>query len=836
MTQTLESGLILAVQPLPDSTVTSAHLWFEAGSADEKPEEVGAAHFVEHLLFKGTPSRGVGQVAAEIEGLGGDLNAWTSWDETCLHATVAADATDQALDVLFDMATRSVFDAEELERERLVVLEELRGYEDDPDAVAEDRLHARLFGNHPYGRPVVGTVDGVQGVSRDALMAFWRRHYHPGRAILAVAGPVDLPSVAESAGRLINGWQHGSKRRRIRAVRPRRGGRELVPRSFSSVAVLLGWPGPPMDHEDQAALDVLAHGLGVGAASRLQVALDLEGGLASMVWADASAWLAGGMFTVGFQCGDTQGAITRALSEMHRVVRSGLSAQEVHSARTGVLTDLLFATETTHGVASELVWSVARRRDPSDLAVYRKAVAAVTTGDVRRVAARWLDPGRAQVVVLDRALSTRQLSAAVRRAEPPATVPRTSRTLGRSTVHEVGGLRVGLLPDGGPLVGVQILAGGGQLLESARTAGLTEAWARSVVRGAGRFDSVALSTRLDEIGGRLDAGCGLCTQWVRATFPAQHLTEGLDLLGGVLLEPHFAADDWANTREAMLDDIAALSDDAAAVGGLALWQALWPKHPWRLPFLGTAASVSRTTPAKLAAVHTATMTAPNLVVALSGGFEPEEVLHTMELWAEHLPSALPPLPRPEAGAPRSGQRARRAGTRQAQVMWGARGVAATHGDALTLTVAEHLLDSQAGRLFVALRETRGLAYSVWARNTAAIGGGTFSAGLSTDPERAAEAASGLREVIATLAHEGPTPDELARTTRMLAGLEAMRLQRVSARALALSRAMFHNGRYGIEALQERLARITPADVQRALQALTLDSGVEITVMPLPDGD
>ncbi|NCG18212.1 MAG: insulinase family protein, partial [Rhodobacterales bacterium] len=186
----LDNGLEILVLPKADAPVATVWLWMETGTADESLKNAGVAHFVEHLVFKGTARRGVGQVSSDIEGLGGDLNAWITWDHTVLHATVGADFWPEALDVLADMATQSVFDADELERERQVVLDEIRSYDEDVGSVLNDAIREALWPNHAYGKPILGTVDSVTALTRDQVVDYWKNGYAANRATLIVVGPV----------------------------------------------------------------------------------------------------------------------------------------------------------------------------------------------------------------------------------------------------------------------------------------------------------------------------------------------------------------------------------------------------------------------------------------------------------------------------------------------------------------------------------------------------------------------------------------------------------------------------------------------------------------------
>ncbi len=829
----LDSGLRVAVQPLPDAAVSSAHLWFDAGAADERSAQAGAAHFVEHLLFKGTPSRGIGMAAAEVEGLGGDLNAWTSWDETVIHATCAGDAVAGALDVIIDMARASLFDADELERERQVVLEEMRGYDADPDTLVVNQVQARIFGDHPYGRPVIGHMKTVREVSREALRDFWRSHYHPGRAVLAVAGPVELREVAQLAERLTDGWPVARTRSSLRSPRGLPPGEVLLREDFGSILVQLAWPGLPVGHPDEAAVDVLAFAMGEGVSARLPVLLDLEHGVASHVWADHQPLLGGGLLGLGFMCGDTAEAIRLTLREVSRVARYGLLPLEVARAREGIEADLWFGAETAHGVASELAWSVARTGRLDAQQRYLDAIRQVTAQDVHRVAARWMSPDQAHVVVLDRSWRDAGRLGQVRKASeaPDRARPLRAASAGSTPTWQVGPLRIAVHARPSPVAAVRILARGGQLRETGRTAGLAEAWARTVTRAAGPYDPRALAALADQLSLRIDAEAGRATQGLGATFPAEHLDQVLDLLGHVLADPHFAEDDWNQIHQTMVEDLGAVDDDADTVAVEALWRGLWPSHPFRLPALGTQASLGNLTAHRLRSFHRAAMAASGLVVGVAGGVDADAVLRGVERWAEDLPAdaaALPPTP---PGEPQTSARVRRAGAAQATVLLGTRGVAANDPDRLALAVAASLLDSQAGRLFLALRERAGLAYSVWATSEVNAVGGVFSVGLATDPAQVGTAARGLRREVLRLAEQSPSHEELARTRRMLLGQAAARAQRVASQAFVLAQGLLDGRDYGLDQLEASLGRLEPADVREALARRDVEHLLRVTVVP-----
>ncbi|MDO9349774.1 MAG: pitrilysin family protein, partial [Deltaproteobacteria bacterium] len=189
---TMENGLKVILEENRTSPVVALQVWVKTGSADERDDEAGMCHFIEHMIFKGTGKRKVGEMAKEVESLGGSINAYTSYDQTVYHITIASRYADIALDILADAVQRSVFDPAELEKEREVILEEIRMGEDDPSRKLFRQTMATAFQRHPYGRPVIGYEKTIRAITRDQMLAFFKRWYTPDRIFFVVAGDFDL--------------------------------------------------------------------------------------------------------------------------------------------------------------------------------------------------------------------------------------------------------------------------------------------------------------------------------------------------------------------------------------------------------------------------------------------------------------------------------------------------------------------------------------------------------------------------------------------------------------------------------------------------------------------
>jgi zinc protease len=826
----LENGLQVVSRHIP-SPVVAVYLWFEVGAADESDELSGAAHFLEHLVFKGTATRGVGESAATIEALGGDLNAWTSHDQTVLHATVQASAWADALDVLVDMAWSSTLPPVEVEREREVVLEEIRSYADDPDTVAREAGDASVFGPHPYARPVLGSPNTVSAMGRDSLVAFHHANYVPCRTVLAIAGPVDHDEAVTLASELCGERPPGAPRPPVPAPTEHGSGTLHVDDRFDSTVIDLAWPTVDATHADAAAIDVLAAAVGQGASSLLSVHLQLKGRLVGDAWCDHSPLQAAGTLHIGLQPlpGQGEAAVLATLDLIDQVVRNGLPGRQVARARNSLLADLAFAGETVDGVAQDLAWYLVSRADPDFAPRWRRAIAAVSSADVRRVAARWLRRDRLTIAAVSETLDIPAIEAA--RLRPPAPIQARSMT-GDPVVRALPrGARLVCLPDDGPVVGLRVLASGGALEIDSRSAGIGAAWSRLLLCGAGGMDTEEFSNACDALGAVFDPGSGRGTLGIALSLPSEHLADGIDLLGKLLVEPAFDRDEWDRVHEELDEDLRTRADRPTQVASELVWRSLWPGHPWRLPAAGTPASLRRLTPSAIRAFHRRHLSTQRLIIGVAGGADPDQVAEAITPWLARLDDGSATTARPSPGAAGRGLRTAIAGREQAIVLCAARGVAVNHPGQLPLRVAAAILSSQGGRLFGELREVRGLAYHVWCSHITSSDGGVLGAGLATDPERATAAMTALRNAIRDFERTGPTAEELERAVAMMAGQAAMSLQRASARASELAATTHLGLPYGVDAFRRRLSAVSVEDVQDHFRHAALADGLRVIVRP-----
>ncbi len=367
-------------------------IWVGVGSRDERPSLHGASHFLEHMLFKGTRRRDAMEIAATLDAVGGELNAFTAREHTCYHAKVLDEDLALAVDVVSDLVTSSVLRSEDVEVEREVILEEIAMNDDDPGDAVHDLFSAAVFGDSSLGRPVIGTPRSVEALTRGALAGYYRRRYVVPDLVVSAAGAVDhdelLALVRTAFGAALDGPATPARRRPVGPA----------PRSRSSVVardapgeqanVVLGTTGLRRDDPRRFALGVLSGALGGGMSSRLFQSVREERGLAYSIYSFTSSSADTGLFGVYAGCSPAKvdEVLELVRAELAAVAEHGITDEELRRSQGSMRGSLLLDLEDTESRMSRLglaELSLDEQLSPDEELAH---VDAVTGDDVRAIA------------------------------------------------------------------------------------------------------------------------------------------------------------------------------------------------------------------------------------------------------------------------------------------------------------------------------------------------------------------------------------------------------------------------------------------------------------------
>jgi predicted Zn-dependent peptidase len=389
----LPNGLRLVSDHMEDVASVALGIWVENGSRFESRPQAGISHFLEHLLFKGTARRTAAQIAEEIDAVGGVLNAFTGKEYTCYYARVLAEHAPLAIDLLTDIFLHSQFAAEEIDRERNVVLQEISQVEDTPDDYIHDLFNLRYWPEHPLSFPVCGRSETVEGFHRQDFLDFWSARYRPDRIIVAAAGALPHEQLQAWAERDL-GHLDGTAVPVESPPPAPRPGVFVVEKPLEQVHLCLGTPGIAHTAPERFAAHVLNTALGGGMSSRLFQEIREKRGRAYAVYSFLSAYRDAGYLGVyvGTAAEWVEEVIGVILAELRALAREGLRPEELGRAKSQLKGNMLLGLETSDARMSRLAKNEVYFR--ADIAPQEVAarIDAVTNDAIVALAQRLIQP------------------------------------------------------------------------------------------------------------------------------------------------------------------------------------------------------------------------------------------------------------------------------------------------------------------------------------------------------------------------------------------------------------------------------------------------------------
>ncbi len=843
----LPNGLTLLVRRDASAPVVAIVTHVKVGYFDETDDMIGIAHVLEHMFFKGTPTRGVGQIARETKANGGYLNAHTIYDHTSYFTVLPSTSLVHGLEIQFDAYARSLIDADELARELEVIIQEANRKRDSAQAVALESLYALLHDLHRIRRWRIGEEGPLRTLTREKVLAFYQRWYRPSNTILSVVGDVDPDDVYREVlarhGTLRSGVvarATGPVETSLPGFRSREWSGDIAQQQIA-----FGWRTPNFGHADTPALDLAGIALGTGRASRLYRAVR-EREYASSV----SSWnyTTGdvGVFVLHAEApAQHAGAAAKEMwREVQSARRQGFRHSEVSRAQRIVESRWLRRLETMEGQAAYLAtWeaeggldlagtyydrfmslradglhgALERHLDPAQLSLlsYRPTGAAMLAPDADALRKMLRDVEGLGSSVLPPPNMPTPLGTPV--IEAPALHVRPAFEGVQHGVHVYRtalGVPLLVLPrQGAPLANIGVLQRGGSSAEQPGQDGLARLTAQSMLKGTTSRSGSRIAEDAEELGASIGVSAALESLGWSLSVPTRHLEKAAALLADVTQHPVFPDSDVRTERALALAEVTRLRDDMYRWPLRLATEAAYAGHPYARSVTGTEKTLSALDATTARAFHAAHVRAADTVIAVVGDVDPDE---TAALLARQFSSL-----------------AWKAGERGVTVRWTDRALVAQDArdkqqtaiallfpgpdrhdvQRFSTRVLSAVASGLGGRFFEQLRDKQSLAYSVVAFPIERRNGGSFVAYIATSPEREAEARDGLLREFAKLCDAAPTDDELERARRYLIGAHAISQQSGGSVLGDVADAwLFGEGLHELREVDQHIRAVTSADV------------------------
>ena len=840
----LDNGLTVILEENHSAPVVSFQMWVNIGAADEGRDVAGGSHLLEHMLFKGTEKREVGQIAGEVEAAGGYINAYTSHDNTVYYLMVASRYFDRGLDILSDAIQNSSLDVNEVEKEKEVVLEEIRMGEDSPRRVLYRKLLASAFTSHPYGRPVIGTRESVKGISRKKLHSFFKKWYVPSNMTLVVVGDFEREEALKEIKESFRGFDGRRVRRKGRSSEPdQRGLRFSVTRMDINEAKLgIAYHIPELSHHDTYAIDILATILGEGRSSRLYKRLKEEERLVNTISTFALTPMDPGVFVFrgGLETDNIEKTIGAIAEVIERVGYGGVSGKELARAKLSLESDFIYERETMNGRAGQIGFFDVVAGDMSFDRAYLEGIGAVTSDEIEGIVRTYLRPENMTVTLILPKKSDRTI-------EKGDVVSLVNETIERERLDAMPGegaeISRTVLANGitlivkeernNPTVAIYATLPGGLRFEKEETNGLGNFMARMLTRGAGERDATAFAEEVEGMAGGVSGFSGRNTFGISGKFLSRHFDRGMGLVADALLDPLFPKVEIEKVRKDIQSAIKREEDNLPRFAFKLLQRDLYRVHPYGMPLMGTRESVASFSRNDIVSYYKRIVVPERMVIAVVGDIDRATAERRItELFGalNRKADGLPELPVEALKKKVSSVGATR-DSAQVNIGIGFLGTTVTSGDRYPLEVLVELLSAQSGRLFTALRDEKSLAYSVSAFSRPGVERGLLGLYIGSAPEKREAAVEGLLAELRKVIRDGVRPDELARAKGAIIGGYEIGLQKNSAQASEMANdELFTLGYDEFKRYPEKIERVTAEDVLRVARKYLNLKGYTISIV------
>ncbi len=826
---TLPNGVTVLLKPDHAAPVASVQVWVKTGSIHEGAHlGAGLSHYLEHMLFKGTERRAGREISATVQAHGGYINAYTTFDRTVYYIDVPGPHTHVAIDLLADATLHSTLPAEEVAKEKEVILREIDMCLDDPDQRLSQALFETAFRTHPYRQPIIGHRDVFAASTRDDLLAYYRARYVPNNLVVVIVGDFDpaatRAAVAEHFGRV--------PRVRLAPV--------LVPDESTQLArrdqhlhedvqvsrAGLGWQIPGLTHPDTPALDMLAMVLGHGDSSLLWQAIREKARLVHSI--DAMSWSPGtsGLFYVSYLADpDKRVAAENAiLGELDRIAKKGVSPRALAKAVRQAVTSEINMRKTMSGQASRLGAGEVVVGDIHYARTYFERLFALTPASLQKVMRTYLVPERLTVVSSNPPLSGASADAA------PA---RSASSLDFEEIALPNGARLLLQPNRQlPNLHFRLALAGGPVFEPADRRGLTNLMATLLSKDTAKRSAEQVAQAIEEAGGMFEDFSGNNSFGLMAEVLPGDADLALDLISEAALRPAFKPARLEVERESALAALKESLDDVVTVGRKKMREKFFGAHPFAIESAGDEPGLKAIQVADLGALHRRLVVSGNAVLAVAGDFDAKKLAPKLKAFLAKLPKGEAPRVSPTLNV-QAGDFVENQPRQQAIVFQAFPGPGLHAPDYLGSELMDELFSGMSSQLFERVREQKSLAYFVRSSRIVGLESAMFYFFAGTSPQRYGEVLTELEAEVARVQAGQVASDELTRCqTRLKAG-KRMGLQTNSARAMqAALNAIYRLPVNDWRDYDARIDAITLADLQTfARRYFQRPSRVQLVVKP-----
>ena len=820
--QTLPNGLTVLATENHAAPVVAVRVYVRTGSIYEgKYLGAGLSHLFEHTLFEGTTTQDKTQLNDELQAIGGQSNAYTSYDVTAYHVTTAKPYFERATAVLADMMRNSNFPDKEVKVQQGVIHNEMNLGEDNPDRALSELFDETAFRVHPVRYPIIGFPAQFDALTRDDILSYYKSHYTPENTVVSIAGDVDAKTIFATVKKEFGTWPRGAAQTPVLATEPP----QNAPRNATQQMAVnqtylqMGWHTIPLQSPDLYALDTLAQILGGGDSSRLPREILQRENLVNSIGAySGTPNYDAGVFAVSATMPPEN--LVKVEKEIKNQValikKNGVTPAELERAKRQIKTGFVFGAMGVENQAEQAAYDELGTGDPNYSKRYVERIQAVTAPQVQAMALKYLkDDGLTTAVIAPQTDSQTQAKpAALDAATGDLSQPATLTTL-------PNGVRLIVRRNAAtPTVSMVVMGLGGVRLEPQSEAGIASLTAQMLTRGTTKRDAEALADLVDDLGGSLDGFSGYNAWGVQGQFLREDWKRGMNLLAESVLTPTFPSDELGKVKAQTASALASQDDDPMNAAALLMRQLYFGDHPYGRSTLGTPDALKNVNRADLVEFWKRELQPKSTVIAVYGDVKPAEVEKLTTYLLGQFKAQAAPLAAP-AAVVEPGQltekTVEKAGVTQTAIWYGFPAIKVDDKDRYAIDVLDAAMsgaDLPGGRLHERLRSAE-LVYVVHAYDNPGLDEGAFVVYAATTKENLPKARAIIDEEIQRVRDEPISPAELERAKSMMISSHAIDDQTNAQQAQSAAADELYGLGFRNDAdYAAKINAVTLADVQR----------------------
>lgn len=777
----------------PGSTSATVQIWFRAGSALEKKQDQGIAHFLEHMFFKGTEKRPGAAIAHEVESFGGEINAFTSFDYTCYYINTPATELNQTTEILLDMVSNPRFLQDDLVPERGVVFEEYRRSIDNPNQFGFQKLQKSAFSGG-YAHPILGNEKTILSFSQDQLKNFRKEYYNLSNALLVVAGDLkkkkDIIKTIEEF-KLPQGPRSSFPNFKLKTASTL----DIHEKDTHMVQLSLCLQAPKFDESDAPKEDLAINCLGHGESSRLYQDLVAQTSIATSSGSFTMFMNKGGLhyIKVLFPIENLSKVLTSFEKLLIDSLKEGLTSDEVQKIKNQYVASKVYDMESLESYAFSMGQSFASTGDIGSEEEFiqrvRKTTVAEVNDSLRRVFKRpihlsvQLPTGtknakrEKQIQSFQKRLETKLKS--LKSAHPKLKKAITSNFDPQVKLFEVKpGIKLLYRQNTmNPTFVMHAYLKGGITEEKSSTNGLYQLISSTITKGHGKVEYTKLKNELDHLSASLHAFSGKNAYGLTLHGQSEHFTKLLNHFVGTLKEPSFKAAHIKHEKEMALRMIKNYTKDPVKICFRAVSESLFNGHPYSMPVVGTEQSVKKLSSKLIKETHQSNLKNREILITYCGDKSFDEVYHQLEPFLDKLPSRKKKAPKAgKVSAKKSENIFVEFDREQTQIFTGIPTAKLDSKEHLPLKMLTTHLSGQSSELFVEVRDRQGLCYSAQPVHFSALEAGYWGIYMASGHDKVEPALKAIRDIIENIRVNGLSKKEFNRVKKMIAGQSLLNVQ------------------------------------------------------------